>query len=460
MNRHASRVALEGDVSAEVQNYGNPMNKVLVISYYYPPLADVGGKRTVRFVDNMKDFGWYPHVLTVKNPDLSYCIRGTENPPSDVPVTRALSIVNTYTMIGKSNGALHKVGRILPFLKIQSHLQERLTIPDPTPGWLPAAYFLGKKLIRRKQVDLIYASVGPLGCGLLAQRMSKKFGIPFVIDARDPVSCRIFENKDPRSFQEHYLADHEASLVADCEYFVCTSEATLINYQKTYPRSQDKFKLIYNGYDHVASERFALKDRDIDKFRIIYLGNFYHYALDPNPFFEALRRFIDSRDGLADRIVFWLLGEHDNWLEQIINKYSLEHIVRPIGRVDRSKMMAYLQSADLFFLRNPFPTNIGAKLFDGLAVEIPMLSTYTHSEIENLIRRYAENYTILADESVEKLTEALGRHYQDYESGRLSRKKSHNTKFITEFGGRRLTQKLCTLFDTVGQRVLVSANSK
>jgi glycosyltransferase involved in cell wall biosynthesis len=422
------------------------MKKVLVIAYYYPPLADVGVKRTLRFVQNMRDFGWDPHVLTCRNPDINYCIPGGEPPPADVPLTRAPAIGSTYKLVGKINGLLVRMGRFLPFLEPKTHLQEIFAIPDYTPGWLPSAYYLGNRILKRERADLIYASVKPLGGGLLARSLAKKYDIPFVIDARDPISCRVFEERAPRNFAERYTCNAERQLVGDCEYFICTSDTTLKNYQRIYPEARDKFRLIYNGYDGAATSGNELQE-DSGKFRIIYLGSFYPAYLDPNPFFEALRRFIDGQDGASDRVVFWFLGDHGEWLEQVTRRYGLQHVVRHIGRVNHDRMMDYLRSADLFLLRNPFHTNIGAKLFDGLAVDIPILSTLTHGEIDSLIRRFARQYTILPDESVECMSEGMARHFRDFAEGRLPRLKPFNDSFISDFGGKRLTEKLCTIFE-------------
>ena len=59
---------------------------ILMICYYYPPLADVGCKRSVAFATFFKKFGWSPYVLSVKNPDKAYCSLGNEKIPEGIPV--------------------------------------------------------------------------------------------------------------------------------------------------------------------------------------------------------------------------------------------------------------------------------------------------------------------------------------------------------------------------------------
>ena len=43
----------------------NPLHKVLVIAYYFPPLGLSGVQRTLKFVKYLPQFGWQPIVLTV-----------------------------------------------------------------------------------------------------------------------------------------------------------------------------------------------------------------------------------------------------------------------------------------------------------------------------------------------------------------------------------------------------------
>ena len=62
---------------------------ILMVCYYYPPVTDVGSKRSVAFSKYFKKNGWSPSVLSVKNPDRYYCSVGHDVPPDGVP-TRIL----------------------------------------------------------------------------------------------------------------------------------------------------------------------------------------------------------------------------------------------------------------------------------------------------------------------------------------------------------------------------------
>ena len=57
-----------------------------MISYYYPPLADVGALRALGFSLHLPSFGWEPYVLSIKNPDLSLCSIGDKEIPKNVKI--------------------------------------------------------------------------------------------------------------------------------------------------------------------------------------------------------------------------------------------------------------------------------------------------------------------------------------------------------------------------------------
>lgn len=83
--------------------------KVLMVCYYYPPLADVGCKRSVAFSKYFAKYGWSPLVLSVKNPDKYYCRLGDELPPEGISVEYVRSVFNPYRLLGIMNGVLTRL---------------------------------------------------------------------------------------------------------------------------------------------------------------------------------------------------------------------------------------------------------------------------------------------------------------------------------------------------------------
>ena len=48
------------------------MNKVLIITYYWPPSGGAGVQRWLKFSKYLSDYGWEPVILTVNPEYASY----------------------------------------------------------------------------------------------------------------------------------------------------------------------------------------------------------------------------------------------------------------------------------------------------------------------------------------------------------------------------------------------------
>ena len=59
------------------------MNRVLLISYYFPPSGGPGVQRVLKFAKYLPDFGWQPTVLTVAPEHAARCF--LHQPPPAEP---------------------------------------------------------------------------------------------------------------------------------------------------------------------------------------------------------------------------------------------------------------------------------------------------------------------------------------------------------------------------------------
>ena len=119
------------------------MNKVLLIAYHFPPLGGGGVFRTLKFTKYLPEFGYQPHVLTVKNP--MYRIKDPtlirEIPPS-------AKVYRTFSFE-------HIILRAPRLLGINL---KWFYVPDENIGWLPSAVRQGEKIIRKANIDIVYAT--------------------------------------------------------------------------------------------------------------------------------------------------------------------------------------------------------------------------------------------------------------------------------------------------------------
>ena len=149
-------------------------------------LTDVGSKRSVAFSKYFKKHGWNPYVLSVKNPDRSYCSVGTDAPPAGVPTAYTYSLINLYRPLGKLNGALSRLAGLFQMKISRNHLYDLFCIPDYFWGWIPLTVLKGYRLIKRQNIDTIYVSCSPHSASLAGIILKRLLGKPLIIDYRDP----------------------------------------------------------------------------------------------------------------------------------------------------------------------------------------------------------------------------------------------------------------------------------
>ncbi len=109
------------------------MFKVLVISYYYPPMGLSGVQRTLKFTSYMKQYNWEPTVLTTGN--TAYYAH--DNSLLNEAEAAGIRIVRTE---GKDiNSRLRKKGTVkIPpewLRKLLSRMSAFVFVPDNKTGW-------------------------------------------------------------------------------------------------------------------------------------------------------------------------------------------------------------------------------------------------------------------------------------------------------------------------------------
>ena len=177
------------------------MKTVLFLTYYYPPLANIGSVRTFNLAKNLTELGWRFVVVapaTSRQP-IDTGFSGTLPPPSTVLRTGKRHRPGKDGGRGDSTepiasssaprSALDRVLRTPPAVSLQKRLRELaytyLYIPDGQIGWLPGAIRAAEAAIRRGTIDLVYSSAFPMTAHLAGYYIKKRYGLPWIAEFRD-----------------------------------------------------------------------------------------------------------------------------------------------------------------------------------------------------------------------------------------------------------------------------------
>lgn len=423
------------------------MNKnILMVCYYYPPLADVGCRRSVAFSKYLKKYGWNPFVLSVKNPDKAYCLLGEEKPPPEIPVEYAYSIANVYKVLGKLNGLLSRILRLFGVDTKRNYFYDLFCIPDYFWGWIPLSLIKGLSLIKRFRVGMIYVSCSPFSAALVGTFLKLLTKKPLILDFRDPFALEALSFLKLPKFRKKINRHLEAHFLKNADVFVVSTEETRKAYIEQYPEIECKIFTVHNGFD--TEHRMVNRVDKYPKFTIIYTGEFYFYALNSTNVFKALSLLMSKGKISNNNFQFLFYGDGRGEIQRIAREYHIEDIVTARSRIPYQDAIDAIARSHLQLLRIVKPM-ISTKLFEGIPLNTPFLATIPSGEVEEIIRKYSPSSYIINGESGEKVADAILDAMSKYANNEI--RNNHVHEFYHEFSRENLTLKLMKIIqDNLG----------
>lgn len=143
---------------------GITLKKVLVLSYFYPPLGGAGPLRMASFTTYLPEYGWNPYVISAANPDKSRT-REAEAVPKNVNIYYTESI--------------------LPVKWAKDWMENARLKSIYSVGWIIPTLLKAIKIIKKEDIDLIFVSSLPWTSsvvGIILKIVTRK---PLLLEFRD-----------------------------------------------------------------------------------------------------------------------------------------------------------------------------------------------------------------------------------------------------------------------------------
>lgn len=416
--------------------------KVLVISYYFPPMSYSGVQRTSKFVKYMPDFGWEPTVLTIQ-PKAYYAfddslLKEIEN--------KGLRIIRT----GSSDPTqiLFNQNKIKSDFtrKILNRLSQTFFLPDNKRSWIKPALKKAKEILSTEKFDIIYATAPPYTDLIIGAKLKEEFDIPLVLDYRDawlddvlsfyptPIHRLIVKN-----MERNVLHNSNRIIV----YTRQIKEHLLINYPFLSP---EEIIIIPHGYDKEDFQIEVKSDKPKHKMRITYNGIFYDERT-PLFFIQAAKQLFFERPDLLTKIEFCFVGNFPEKYKRLIKKLKIEEAFRFIGYVDHKTSVKYLLDSDALWLmirhsKNPHLVAT-SKLFEYFGTKKMILGCVPpNGAAAQLLKEYSASI-VVHPEDINGIKEALLNIFNMYKSNLLPAGKDD---FVEKFERKRLTEELIKIF--------------
>ncbi len=380
--------------------------RILYISYFYPPLGGPAVLRNHSIVKYLSRNGWEIGLITVKDPEYYYYDSSLDAELPGVTVHRIAS-ADPMSLLRKIRGKKRQSSIYLNTPEKYKLLLRRLFPIDDKIGWLPYLMKKGRELLDKQSYDLIYVSCGPFSSGIGACKLSEKYFIPLVYDARD--YWNLLSDYDLQGTMLHRKLSlyWEKRILRRSGLFVSATEGIRTDCIKAFGADlAAKSLTVYNGWDE---EDFSgLEAVSPDGFELAYFGNIYARRSFKH-FYLAVKRLKDEGK-LPSDLSIRLYGNFNREAQDEIRESGIEELIGIVPALPhREALQKMLGAGALMLLINsssPWGT-LTSKLFEYLRCRKPILAMVPiDNEAAVLLRECGHDY-IAPMESVESIYEVL-----------------------------------------------------
>ena len=373
-------------------------NRLLCISYRFPPETYPLAIRVKYFLDHLRQHGWTIDAITAA-PDAKSWDGVTAHHISTWKPTRLLQSIRRL-----------RLGPLLNWL----------VWPDEFLFWVVPAYLKAYHLLQKNEYDAIVVFMMPYSQGLIGLALKQQTGLPLILNLNDSITCSDMNSSHPSRL--HYRLAHklEDAYVWVSDAVIYVSERNMNRVRGRQPVNQrEKFHLIRRGVTPLPS---VSRDENRAEFNLVYTGGtggwyqflqaeqtpstakkLYHRLSNigrfkvtelnhrtHGPIFvgQALKTVLKRRPKWEGRLYIDVFGGRypQNVEQAVLSKFGLTDVVRLHDAVPHTEALKRMVSADLLFMALPDRPDgspggrISAKTYEYLMTDRPILAALPAGE--------------------------------------------------------------------------------
>jgi len=355
------------------------MNKVLIVTYYWPPSGGAGVQRWLKFSKYLPEFGWEPIILTVDPESAAYPVTDfslKEDLPSSIKVysTPAINYFGIYKKdISKipSAGFANSIDNTLKG-KLLRFIRGNFFLPDPRKGWNKYAFKKACELIETEGIKNIITTSPPHSTQLVGLKIKKKYpALNWIADLRDPwTDIYYYKQFYPTFFSKLIDLGYEESVLRKADKIITVGASLKNLFSAKVKGIESKTEVITNGYD--KDDFSGMIAETPSKFTITYVGTLSDiYPVDG--FLNALYSFKEK----GNEFILRFIGTVSQKQKDLIQSKTGASIVEFIPYVDHTEAIKYMLNTSVLLLIIPDHQSnksiITGKLFEYLASGKPIV---------------------------------------------------------------------------------------
>lgn len=430
------------------------MKKVLVITYYWPPSGGAGVQRWLKFVKYLRQYGWEPVVFTVADgefPERDDSL--LKDIPEGIEIIRE-PIKEPYLLyklfIGRGRkekihaGFLTEKKKSSLLQNIAVWIRGNFFIPDARMLWIKPSVNNLHKWLEQNKVDALVSTGPPHSCHLIALRLKKLTGIPWLADFRDPWT-KIDYYKDlkltARADRKHHRLERE--VISNADAVVTVGKTMQEEFAALVSRDID---CITNGYDDEdITKENVVPDKE---FSIAHVGTMVK-TRNPVALWQALSELLKEEPEFKNYLLLKLVGKVDVTVQESLKQYGLINNVKFIDYLSHEDVVKVQRQSQILLLVINRTHNakgvLTGKLFEYMAARRPVICIGpVDGDAAEIINETQCGKTVDYDD-VNSLKKIVNEYYMQY----MNHKLNASSVNIEKYSRKILTEKLSQVLNRI-----------
>jgi glycosyltransferase involved in cell wall biosynthesis len=416
-----------------------------MLLYFFPPTVGPAIQRGLKFCKYMNKFGYEPYVVTVKPAAGEVHDHGLMNDLSEV--RHRVYRVPKLDFSGVSyqqRAASYNRAKLQLFVNAKV-LVRNLIVPDKAVFWGLLAFRRARRIMRSKNIEVVFTSFFPGTAHWVGLRLKKRFkDIIWVADFRDswmsdPTVKRRFINRVVNR-------PLERRVLQTCDYALFVNKSIERKYTRNHPGIVGKTLVVSNGFDQ--DDLGMLKENPehpvASKRIIVTHAGTLSQTRTPDALLTAIANY---NAGVAHgrMVKFMSIGAfYSDLPERAINAMINDDTLQIVPFVPKRELYSYYAQADIISVivnQSPGSQEIQTgKLFEAISLQRPvLLLAPIPGEAERIVNETGTGVVVEPFE-VDMIEAAL----HDLVNGKRFKP---DRERIAQYSSEKNTEKLCALLD-------------
>ena len=355
------------------------MNKVLIVTYYWPPSGGAGVQRWLKFSKYLPEFGWEPFILTVEREFAAYPVTDLslmEKLPESVkvystPATNYFSIYKKDASRIPTAGFANNIDNSLKG-KLLRFIRGNFFLPDPRRGWNKYAFKKACGLIKSEGIRHIITTSPPHSTQLIGLKIKKRYpAIKWIADLRDPwTDIYYYKHFYPTFFSKYIDRKLEKSVLNKADRLITVGSSLKDLFALKIRGIENKIEVITNGYDE--DDFSGISSTNPSVLTITYVGT----LSDIYPV-EGLLNSLQTLNLTGKKLILRFIGTVSQNQKELIQLHTQDYTLEIIPYVEHTEAIKFMYKSSILLLIIPdHPSNkciITGKLFEYIASGKPII---------------------------------------------------------------------------------------